>query len=95
VFKYAEAVFKLKELNTAAQQRGAVVQGRTPIALPATVLFYCAVYFFRLVNERNFFDHAIIFATFIKSRNQNEMEANYEKDRSKIRFTACRSQRRY
>jgi hypothetical protein len=58
VFKYAEAVFKFKELNTAAQQRGAVVQGRS---LPATVSFIVWFIFFALSTKRIFFDRAIIF----------------------------------
>ncbi|MDR1290671.1 MAG: nucleotidyltransferase substrate binding protein [Planctomycetaceae bacterium] len=35
--EYAEAVLKFEELNTAAQQRGAVVQGRSLPPIPASV----------------------------------------------------------
>ncbi|MDR1290532.1 MAG: hypothetical protein LBK06_04965 [Planctomycetaceae bacterium] len=53
-------------MNTAAQQRGAVVQGRS---LSPYRLRYCFIvrFVFLSCQRKNFFDRAIIFTTFIKS----------------------------
>ncbi|MDR1290559.1 MAG: hypothetical protein LBK06_05100 [Planctomycetaceae bacterium] len=56
MFKYAEAVFKFKELNTAAQQHGAVVQGRSlsPYRLPYRYRLLCGL-FFSSCQRKKFF----------------------------------------